>query len=52
MQSAGCRLFRKSQEAQGESSDVWFNLAVETYGQIRVNSHVAGCEGMATTATP
>jgi len=44
MQSAGCRLCRIAQEAQGESTD---GLADETHGHI--NS--AGGEGMATTVT-
>jgi len=44
MQSAGCRLCRKAQEARGGSTD---GLVDETQGHI--NS--AGCEGMATTVT-
>jgi len=43
-QSAGCRLCRIAQEAQGERTDC---LAVESCGHI--NS--AGCERMATTVT-
>jgi len=44
MQSAGCRLCRIAQEAQGENTD---GLAAETHGDI--NS--AGCEGMTMTVT-
>ena len=42
IQSAGCQLCRKAQEARGESTD---GLAIETYDHI----NTAGCEGMATT---
>ena len=44
VQSAGCRLYRITREAPGESTD---GLAAETHGHI--NS--AGCKGMAKTVT-